>query len=67
MEGIIDRFEGDYAVIEYNHKVFHLPKEVLPLEAREGDVVQIKVYIHTEKTNSLKKETEKLMKDLWER
>ena len=38
-----DRFEGDYAVIEYNRKTFILPRELLPQEAMVGDVIQITV------------------------
>ncbi|KXS41019.1 MAG: Protein of unknown function (DUF3006), partial [Candidatus Frackibacter sp. T328-2] len=40
---IIDRFEGDIAVIEYNNTTFTIPKEALPVTAKEGDVIKIVV------------------------
>ena len=53
MDVIIDRFEGDYAVVEIAVGHFaHLPKELVP-EAKEGDVVRITI---------LKDETEKRKK-----
>lgn len=38
---ILDRFEGKFAVIEYNNKTFNLPKETIPAQAQEGDVLSI--------------------------
>ncbi len=39
---IIDRFEGDIAVIEIGEGEFlHLPKKILPPSAEEGNVLQI--------------------------
>ena len=43
MEVIIDRFEGEYAVVEISkNKFVNLPKELVP-DAKEGDVVCINV------------------------
>ena len=43
MEVIIDRFEGEYAVVEIDKDTFvNLPKVLVPC-AKEGDVVQIVV------------------------
>lgn len=53
MEVIIDRFEGDYAVVEIEiGKFAHLPKVLVP-DAKEGDVVRITI---------LKNETDKRKK-----
>ncbi|HEY8364261.1 MAG TPA: DUF3006 domain-containing protein [Haloplasmataceae bacterium] len=52
---IVDRFEGDYVVIEYGRKTFTLPKEILPQGINEKDVIDITI-----KVNSL--ETEKRQK-----
>lgn len=39
---IIDRFEGDYAVIEISNNVFeNIAKTLLPDDAKEGDEVVI--------------------------
>ncbi len=32
---IVDRFEGDWAVIEYGRKTFNLPRFLLPQDCRE--------------------------------
>ena len=43
MRAVIDRFEGDFAVIELDDGGFsNLPKELVP-GAKEGDIVIIKV------------------------
>ncbi len=42
---IIDRFEGDWAIIEDGNKTFNLPRKLLPKGAREGDVILIRVTV----------------------
>ena len=43
---IIDRFEGDWAIIETeNRHTFNLPRFVLPSGIKEGDVISIQVEI----------------------
>ena len=46
---IIERFEGEYAIIEYSGKFFEVPKVLLPKDSQEGD----QVHISTSKTNAL--------------
>lgn len=56
MKYIIDRFEGNLAVVELeNGKLIDIPKEVVPEGAREGDVV---------KTTIDRQETQKLKADI---
>jgi len=62
---IIDRFEGDWAVIEYNRKTFNLPRVLIPPEAVEGDAVIIKVSIDVELTAKLKKDVKDLAENLF--
>lgn len=65
MKVIIDRFEGNYAVVELEDKsTVDMPKLLLPKEAKEGDSIEIR--IDTQETESRKKRVEKLMNDLWE-
>ena len=40
---IIDRFEGDFAVVETDMGMMNIPKSELPTDAREGDVLRISV------------------------
>lgn len=63
MQVIIDRFEGDCAVVEIEVGHFvNLPKELVP-GAKEGDVVNIT--IHKEETEKRKKHVARLVNDLF--
>ena len=65
MNLIIDRLEGEFAVVELENKATaNLPACLLPAGAKEGDVLRIE--IDHEQTNSRKKQIEKLMGSLWE-
>jgi len=69
MKGIIDRFEGEYAVVEMRDgKTINIKKRQLPLEAQEGMVIEISesITIDNEETKKRKKEIEKLTEGLWE-
>lgn len=67
MQCIVDRFEGDYAVIEYYDKMLNLPKVFLPMEIREGDVLDVIILLDYNETNKLKSEIRELMEDVWEK
>lgn len=65
MKVIIDRFEGDFAVVELPDKTMvNMLKILLPSETKEGDVISITV--DKEETKSRKAHIEKLMNDVWE-
>ncbi len=61
----IDRFEGEYALIEMDRRIFHIPKVLLPKGAKEGDVIQIQITIDKEATEKLKESTEKMADSLF--
>lgn len=69
MKGIIDRFEGEYAIIELeNRNIITLKKSQLPKDAKEQMVIEIinkEIFINKEETLKRKKEIEKLIEDLW--
>jgi hypothetical protein len=67
MQCIVDRLEGDYAVIEYHDKVLNLPKVFLPIDVNEGDVLDVIIMLDYNETNKLKVESEELMNDAWEK
>jgi hypothetical protein len=55
---VIDRFEGDLAIIETleGHVLtFRLPKTLLPRKAKEGDVLNIDITINRAETRQRKK------------
>lgn len=67
-KGIIDRFEGDYAVVEIEGVMNNIKRSNIPAEAREGDVIlydKIRWKIDRQGTEELKKEIQKLADELW--
>jgi Tfp pilus assembly protein PilP len=69
MKGIIDRFEGKYAVIELQDgQMLNIDKETLPVGSKEGMVIHISENstIDIAETKKRKEEIEELTKDLWE-
>ena len=69
MKGIIDRFEGEYVVVEVDGITKDFLKEGLPENAKPGDVVIIegsKITIARDETKKLRKEIEDLMDEVWE-
>ena len=64
MKIIIDRFEGEYAVVEMEDRTMvNLPRVLLP-GAKEGDIIRIEIDV--EETEKRKREMEKRMDALWE-
>ena len=69
MKGIIDRFEGEYAVVELSDgKMIDIDRSQLPMEAEEGMVIDISssININLGETKRRKEEIEKLTEDLWD-
>lgn len=68
--GIIDRFEGDLAVVEFGEVVEDIPKSRLPDAVQPGDVLWFyedgRVEIDAEEKQRLSKEIDELMDELWE-
>jgi len=62
---VIDRFEGEYALIEINRRIFHIPKVLLPKEAKEGDVITIQIAVDEEATKKQKQSIDKLADELF--
>lgn len=67
MRFIIDRFEGDMAVLINDDFIFNLPRFLLPKEAREGDVIAIEISIDKEETERLRRNVEDKLKKLQDR
>ena len=64
MDVIVDRIEGDYAVVEIEKgKMCNLPIELVP-NVKEGDAVSI--IINKSKTDERKKTIEELMNSVFE-
>jgi len=68
MIGIIDRFEGNYAVVELeDREIVNIPRIRIPSDAEEGMVLDIDetITINYKETEKRKKEIEDLTQDLW--
>lgn len=70
MFGTIDRFEEEFAVVEFDdRKVVNILKDKLPKEAKEGDVLKFNediITIDYKETEKRRREIEELTKDLFE-
>jgi hydrogenase maturation factor len=67
--GIIDRFEGDIAVIEIGGVTRDLPRASLPRDAKVGDTLIMdngEIRLNTAETTKRKKEIQDLMDELFE-
>lgn len=65
MKIIIDRYEEEFVVVELDNKqMINIPKEIIPSDAKEGDVISIEIDV--DETNSRKENIHKLMSELWE-
>ncbi|MGI6487025.1 MAG: DUF3006 domain-containing protein [Syntrophomonadaceae bacterium] len=63
---IIDRIEGQWAVIEYKSKTFNLPLSILPSGAKEGDIIQIQISLNEEAAEVRKEAINNLAEELFE-
>lgn len=65
MKIIIDRFEGNYVLVELeDQQVLEMHKALLPHGSSEGDVIEIRI----DKSNTEKRrnDAKKLMDSLWD-
>ena len=60
---IIDRFEGDFAVIETDEGMINIPRSDLPTGAKEGDILRL--VIDTDGTETRKKRIAGMMDKLF--
>ena len=69
MKGIVDRFEGDFVVIEIEGNTKDVPKKQVDSSVKVNDVVELvdgKWIVKEEETEKRKKEIKALMDSVWE-
>jgi len=57
LKGIIDRFEGDIAVIHLNDEagtVVELPRAIIPTDSKEGSLIELKIVTKEDKAKKAK-------------
>lgn len=65
MRIVIDRFEGDYAIVELSDRTMvDLHRQFLPKSAKEGDIFEIKMIAVDDKER--KGQISQLMNEIWE-
>ncbi len=73
MQGIIDRFEGKYIVIEIDSKMYNVDNNISKESFKEGDVVDVKmeknvivdIKKNIKETLKRKEYIKNLTKDMW--
>lgn len=64
---IVDRFEGDWAIIETDYRAtFRLPINLLPSGIKEGDVINITAKVDQVLTEKRKRRAEKLLDNFFD-
>ena len=66
---ILDRFEGNYAVIEIDGEIINVVKDLINECVREGDVLKLVdsiYYKDEEATKNRKQSMEYKLKNMWE-
>ncbi|HNX29062.1 MAG TPA: DUF3006 domain-containing protein [Syntrophomonadaceae bacterium] len=62
---IIDRFENDIAVVEYEKSTYSIPRKWLPVSAKEGDVIILEAAIDEKETALRREQIGKMTDDLF--
>lgn len=64
---IIDRFEGDWAIVETENRLtFNLPRSSLPPGLKEGDVINIQVSIDLVATKERTEQSKRMVENLFD-
>lgn len=63
---IVDRFEGDRAVIEYEGTTFNVPRSLLPPEVKEGDVITFTISVDQTITQERRQQGKKQIKNFFD-
>lgn len=66
MEAVIERFEKDQCILEFEDgRLISFPKNLLPEEAQEGDVLDLRFKINRERTVARREKIQKMMDEIW--
>ena len=63
---ILDRFEGDWAVIEYGGTTFNFPRSLMPSYVKEGDVITISISVDQTTTKERRQKGDEMMKGFFD-
>lgn len=63
---VLDRIEGDRALIEWGEEIIEIPLALLPTGVKEGNLLRISISIEENETEARKERLEEKAKRLWE-
>lgn len=63
---IIDRFEEQWAVVEFGDKTFNMPREIFPPYIKEGDILNLTLNVEESETKKNLSQTQRLLDELME-
>ena len=63
---ILDRFEGDWVIVEWQEQVMRIPKQFMPAIAKEGDILLMRIDIDEVATLNRKNAMQAKLDDLFE-
>lgn len=63
---VIDRFEGDIVVLEFEGRTYDLPRKIMPSDAKEGDFLTAKFAIDLVARQGQKEKIKALEDELFE-
>lgn len=63
---IVDRFKGDWAVIEFGGTTFNFPLSLLPPDVKEGDVIIISISVDQTITKESRQKGEEMIKGFFD-
>ena len=63
---IIDRFEEQWAVVEFGDKTFNMPREIFPPHIKEGDILNLTLTVEESETKKNLSQTQRLLDELME-
>jgi hypothetical protein len=61
---VIDRFEGDKAVLKFEKEIIVWPKNKIPADAREGSVLNFDIHSDSEKEQTNKKLAKDILNEI---
>lgn len=66
LKAVIDRFEASKAVILVgdNEQAVAWPRQTLPQEAKEGDILRVSITIDVDATRAARSEAEELLRQI---
>lgn len=63
---VVDRLEGEFAVLEYGGRTFTIPRRLLPGDAKEGDVLRLAITVDKGETTKRRRRVQELVDELFD-